>query len=159
MPLDRNHCGDRWLEHEAFSSFLFEGNKVIVKLDFSCRGEDGIAIYDWKTGRSDDPGDATQRACYALYAMEHWRLSVGSVTVNEFHLATGKLFEYPADPAGIDGFRDYLRGSIRDMRMLLRDPDKNEAAEEDFIKAENGRICGRCRFRKVCRPEVLKTRE
>jgi hypothetical protein len=146
---------DRWLEVEEFSHFTFEGTKVHVKLDFSCRSDGGIAIYDWKTGRSDDPGDATQRACYTLYAMEQWGGALASLAVHEFHLATGKLHSYPADAEGIAGFQDYLRGSLRDMRELLRDPGKNEAAEEDCVKIESLRACRRCQFRRVCGPKVL----
>jgi len=41
-------AGD-WLEVEEFSSFLLDGTKVHVVLDFSCRRAGEIHIYDWKT--------------------------------------------------------------------------------------------------------------
>jgi hypothetical protein len=69
-------CGlptERWLDVEDFSSFLLDGVKIHVVLDFSFRDEEGgIVIYDWKTGRSDSERNEVQLACYSFYATEKW---------------------------------------------------------------------------------------
>jgi len=43
-----------------------------------------------------------------------------------------------------------MSGSIRDMKKLLRHPDANQAAEEDFPFAEAEDACRYCFFRKAC---------
>ena len=54
--------------------------------------------------------------------------------------------------ADLERTREYMRGSIADMRRLLRDPERNIAAEDDFRQVDDERACGRCSFRRVCRP-------
>jgi len=151
--LIKNLAPEDFFESEEFSSFDFEGTKINVKLDFSYRKGDDLFIYDWKTGKTQEEGNNTQLACYALYAREKGNFS--SVTTYQFNLASNSLCSYPPDNNIIEGVKDYMRGSIRDMLELLKDRRENLAEEESFSKVENPYFCRYCNFQKVCKPECL----
>jgi hypothetical protein len=54
--------------------------------------------------------------------------------------------------AEVEGIKGYIRGSVKDMQSLLKDPANNIPLPEDqFSKVENERVSLRCNFRKVCR--------
>lgn len=142
---------DRWLDVEDFSSFLLDGVKVHVVLDFSYHAPDGaVVIYDWKTGRSDSERNEVQLACYTFYATEQWGLTPDRVTTIEFNLAGGGEAEYQLKGQGLDSIRAYIRSSIRDMRSLLADRETNHAVEERFAFTDRDRECDFCNFRSVC---------
>lgn len=144
-----------WLELEDFSSFQFDGVKVHVVLDFAMRKADGAVIYDWKTGASDERDNRLQLTCYALYAHQKWGLAPEQVHPIEVNLNRGETTEYHVTAADLERTKAYLAGSIADMRRVLRDAGRNTAGEEDFPKVNDFRACRRCRFAKVCEPEVL----
>lgn len=140
---------DSWLEIENLSSFDFEGTKVWVKTDFSYRSGNRITIVDWKTGHTG--GDNTlQLACYAFYGTNMWQVVPGQIDTIIFNVSNNIIEECAISNIDIERTKDYIRGSIRDMRALLRDSDVNEVEEHDFSKADDKRICERCKFRKIC---------
>jgi hypothetical protein len=142
---------DRWLDVEDYSSFQLDGVKVHVVLDFSYRGDDGgIVIYDWKTGRSDSERNEIQLACYTFYASEKWNAPPDKITTIEFNLASGREVPYLIKGVGLDSILQYIRGSMRDMQVLLDDPAANTATEERFAYTPNESVCGYCNFRKIC---------
>jgi hypothetical protein len=52
----------------------------------------------------------------------------------------------------VEGIKGYIKGSVKDMQSLLKDPSNNIPLPEDqFTKVEDERVIGRCNFRKVCR--------
>lgn len=140
---------DSWLEVENLSSFDFESTKIWVKTDFSYRSGKRITIVDWKTGHSG--GDNTlQLACYALYGTYVWQMAPGQIDTVIFNVSDNIIEECAISKANVERTKDYIRGSIRDMRALLRNPDNNEVDENDFPKADDKRTCERCNFRKIC---------
>jgi CRISPR/Cas system-associated exonuclease Cas4 (RecB family) len=143
-----------WLELEDFSSFDLDGVKVHVVLDFARRIGDEIIIYDWKTGGSDERDNRVQMACYAFYAHQKWDAAPEQVRPVEVNLNRGEMMQYSVTAADLERTRTYIQGSIADMRRLLRDPDRNQAVEEDFRKVNDVRTCGRCKFFRVCEPDV-----
>jgi hypothetical protein len=140
----------QWLDVEDFSSFVLDGTKVHVVLDFSCRREDGILIYDWKTGRSDAKRNEFQLACYTFYAIHKWKVEPVQVMTVEFNLSSGKESRYALGGGDLEAIRKHISGSMRDMKQLLDDPDANRASEERFAFVEDERVCRYCNFRKVC---------
>ena len=140
---------DSWLEMENLSSFDFESTKVWVKTDFSYRTGNRITIVDWKTGHTG--GDNTlQLACYALYGTNMWQVVPGQIEAIIFNVSNNIIEECAISNIDIERTKDYIRGSIRDMRALLRNSDVNEVEENDLSKADDKRICERCKFRKIC---------
>jgi hypothetical protein len=143
-----------FLEIEQFSKFDLDGDEVTIKLDCAIREHDSIVIYDWKTGRSEQVGLSFQMACYAYYASNIYRIPVKNVVTRRFELLRNEIHEARVSEASLDELLGYIRGSIKDMKSLLDDPEKNIASEERFTKIEKREICYRCNFLKVCQPDL-----
>jgi len=140
-----------WLDVEDFSSFQLDGIKVHVVLDFSYRDQENrIIIYDWKTGRSDSERNEVQLACYSFYATEKWQVAPEQIKTIEFNLASGKEWDYSLKGLELESIKQYIRGSIRDMKILLDEADSNRAIEERFAFTTSDAVCRYCSFRKVC---------
>ncbi|MBI4160911.1 MAG: PD-(D/E)XK nuclease family protein [Acidobacteria bacterium] len=139
-----------WLEVEEFSHFLLDGVKVHVKLDCSCRRDGAVWIYDWKTSRRDDEENTVQLACYALYAREKWRVEPEALRVGEFSLPRNRLVEYRVGGGDLDRVRDYILGSIRDMRTLLPPDGANSVDPEACPLTEERWRCTTCNFKRLC---------
>jgi hypothetical protein len=142
---------DQWLETEEFSSFQLESTKIHVVLDFSYRDTNGdIVIYDWKTGRSDSERNDVQLACYSYYATQKWAVDAEKVKTIEFNLASGRAYNYSLIGKGLESILHHIRGSIRDMKMLLDNPETNQANEDRFAFTTQDTTCNYCNYRKVC---------
>jgi CRISPR/Cas system-associated exonuclease Cas4 (RecB family) len=134
-----------------------DGVKVWVKLDCAYRGEGGrVIIYDWKTGKRMTEDTSLQLSCYALYAGHRWRADPAGVVAREYNLYHDDEREFPVRPEDLESTLTRMRASFDDMRGLLDDVDNNvPLAEEQFVRTEDPRRCGTCKFLKVCRPELL----
>jgi CRISPR/Cas system-associated exonuclease Cas4 (RecB family) len=143
-----------WLEIEELSSFDLDGVKVNVVLDFSYRQGDETFIIDWKTGASDERSNRVQLACYTVYAGRRWGAPPGKVHAIEYNLNRNEVIEHRITAEDIDRTVDFIRGSIADMKRLLRDPARNIAVEESFPRLNDLKVCRRCSFFRVCGPDV-----
>jgi hypothetical protein len=142
-----------WLEVEEFSSFALDSTKINLAIDCAISEGEDIVIYDWKTGKTLSENVSLQLSCYALYAVEKWRIPWDHLRVIEFNLSYGKALESSVTPRQADEIKSYIRGSIKDMQSLLSDPENNTPMEESrFTKVQDERISSRCNFRKVCKP-------
>ncbi|MFQ5829658.1 MAG: PD-(D/E)XK nuclease family protein [Candidatus Methylomirabilia bacterium] len=147
---------DRWILIEEIRAFDFEETPMYGAPDFAYWTDAGrLALVDWKTGAPATDRNVLQLGCYALYAREVLRVEPARVDLLEVNLREGVVQPHPWDEAKLGGIREHLRLSIRGMRAWLRDPDANLAAEEDFEKTEDLRICRWCNFRGVCRSELV----
>ncbi len=146
-----------WLtiDEQKPTSFQFEGTKVYVKLDAAIRTGDRIAIFDWKTGRKEDVDYTAQLACYLLYATRVWNAPANKIDVFEVNLAQNNSKKHAGLSAKIDWIENYMRNSIAGIKSLLRDAEKNIAAEGDYAKVNELRKCSRCLFVRACKPPVL----
>jgi hypothetical protein len=148
----KSHGKEGWLEVEEFSSFLLDDVKINVVIDCAVKEGKGVIIYDWKTGKALSEDLSVQLCCYAFYAMEKWDLPPESLQVVEYNLSSNKANSFSVAMAEVEGIKGYVRGSVKDMRSLLKDPANNIPLPEDqFTKVEDERAIGRCNFRKVCR--------
>ncbi len=139
-----------WLEIEELSSFVLDGLKVFVQLDFAFRDGNQVMIYDWKTGHSDSSQNDLQLACYILYAVDRWKVPPAQVSAVEFNLSSGKANARSLDEARIGEIKEYIRDSADEMLFPLSDPDTNTAQEESFDFTDDERVCRYCNFVKVC---------
>lgn len=146
---------DQWLETEVFSSFTLDGIKIHVVLDFSYRDSNGdIVIYDWKTGRSDAERNDVQLACYSYYAAQKWSVAPEKIKTVEFNLASARELSYAITGKSLESILQHIRGSIRDMKMLLDDPETNRATEDRFTYTTQDATCRYCNYKKVC-PHIV----
>ena len=143
-----------WLEIEELSSLDLDGTRIIVVLDFSYRRGNQVVILDWKTGASDERDNLVQLACYTLYAGRRWGAPPGDVRAIEFNVNRNQVIEHTLTAEDIDRTAAFIKGSIADMKRLLRDPERNEAREDDFPRIDDPRVCSRCNFFRVCGPNV-----
>jgi hypothetical protein len=143
-----------FLEIERFSKFDLDGDEVTTKLDCAVREADRIIIWDWKTGRTEQLGLSFQMACYAYYASNAYRVPVKHVVTRRFELLQNEIYEESIGEASLDELLGYIRGSIKDMKSLLDDPQQNIAREERFAKVEQREVCYRCNFLKICKPDL-----
>ncbi len=143
---------ERWLTVDELDSWIFDGVRIWVAIDFAYRGEDGrIHVLDWKTGREREV-DHTQVGVYALYAREKWGVPEDAVVGGLVYLADGRgeRVDVQADAAALAACREEMRRSIGAMREALEDPARNVARIERFPQLEDRESCRRCPFRRPC---------
>lgn len=146
------HSKEELLEVEEFSSFHLDDIKINLIIDCAIREGEDIHIYDWKTGKSLSEDLSVQLSCYSLYAMEKWKIPPERLRITEFNLSFNKANWFLIGTEQVEDTKGYIKGSIKDMQSLLMDTEKNIPLEEErFSKVENGRVSGRCNFRRVCR--------
>ncbi len=142
----------KWLTVDELDSWVFEGTKIWVALDFAYAEPDGrVVLLDWKTGKERGV-DHVQLGIYALYAREKWRVEPGQVTGSLVYLGAegAPCVDVAADPAALDACRAEIRASVAAMKELLDDPAGNRGREERFPRLEQPDACRRCPFRRPC---------
>jgi|APSaa5957512622_1039677.scaffolds.fasta_scaffold00224_41 hypothetical protein len=151
MEIRRTPVED-WVTLEDFLSFDFESTRVYLSIDFAMRKGDKVILYDWKTGKERKSDYELQMGLYSLYVADKLGIPTENITAKMFYLGIGdegKVDSFEVDSERLEFVREYLRGSILEMKKLLKDISENEAVEDDFEKCE-GYWCSRCNFRKVC---------
>ncbi len=148
MEIRRTPVED-WITLEDFLSFDFSGVNVYLSIDFAMKKNGKVVLYDWKTGAERKSDYELQLGLYALYVSEKLGVPAENIEAKMFYLAIDKVDSFNVDTGRLSEVRDHMRGSILEMRKLLRDVSDNEAVLEDFEKCE-GYWCSRCNFKKVC---------
>jgi hypothetical protein len=148
----KNLSQEAWLEIENLSHFVLDSIKIWVVLDCSHWADDMIHILDWKTGKGLTEDNTIQLACYGLYAHEKWNIEPGKLKVFEFNLMNDLLQPFEISKIEIENIKDYIRGSVSDMKSMLIDEENNiPKNEEAFVKVDEERICKMCNFQRVCK--------
>lgn len=143
-----------FLEVEELSKIPLDGIDINIKLDCAIRESDRIVIWDWKTGRGTGSSSQLQMACYAYYASARYAVPIRHVVTRRFELFHNTLHEESIGEKALGELLSYIRGSIKDMRAVLDDPERNVASEERFRKVSRRNICSRCNFLRVCQPDL-----
>ncbi|MBI3909874.1 MAG: PD-(D/E)XK nuclease family protein [Armatimonadetes bacterium] len=133
-----------------------DGVKIWIAMDLADREAGGIHIRDWKTGRVHSD-DQAQLACYALYALNRWpEASLDRIRTTAVYLSLPGPWEPTIPtPAMLAATREAIQTSVRHMRSLLTDPEKNTAEIACFPVTGDARMCRFCNFRALC-PEGHK---
>jgi hypothetical protein len=67
--------------------------------------------------------------------------------VVEYNPSFNKANSFSATMAEGEGIKGYIRGSVKDIQSLLKDPENNYPLPEDqFSKVEDERAISRCKF-------------
>lgn len=141
----------RWLDVEELTGFTFHGVTIWAKPDFAYRqASDAPGIIDWKTGRLDRNRESRQATVFAVYAAHRWEAMPETVEVSEWSLSDGRRNMVRVTADLIASTQAYIRERVAAMQALLRDPEGNIAAEEDFPPVDNPEVCRWCNFRQVC---------
>ena len=141
----------RWLTVDELDSWVFEGTKVWVAIDFAYRDEGGrVHVLDWKTGRERGV-DHLQVGIYALYARDKWGVPPEAVQGGLVYLASGAdRVDVDVEPSALEAAEAKMRGSIASMKERLLDRAQNLASPEQFPPIEDREACRRCAFRRPC---------
>ncbi len=139
-----------FIQVEEFDSFRLDDVKIHAVLDLAYRENELFHIVDWKTGKSDSRDNKMQLVCYALYGAGKWQAPLDKLRITEYNLYLDRMVENGVAEGDIDAMKEYMRGSVADMRRLLSDVEGNKAEEENFPGTTNAVICGRCNFQKLC---------
>lgn len=149
---------NQWLSVEALTSFVFNATKLWVALDVAVRQNDGVAVFDWKTGKERE-ADRLQLAVYALYASTVWGVSVPHLQLQDVYLQAGVVRPVTVDTNILDETRQIICDSIAHMRELLDDPAANTASIDAFPMTENRSTCQTCAFKAVCFADDVDSNE
>ena len=148
---------ESWLGIEELDQFALDDVPIWAKIDCACRQEQRVRIIDWKSGRSMADQNTLQLVCYALYAHHKWSVPLGNIVTTECYLLPMRTNDYIVAEGDVADARTTIRGSVADMRSLLADVTHNEPlAEGAFEKTTNERACRRCKFLRLCRPDLLE---
>jgi len=142
-----------FLEIEKLSKTSLDDNEIIIKMDAAIRESHRVVIYDWKTGRRESQKSNLQMACYAFYSAAEYGVPIHAVVTRRFELFRNAIHEDSLGERALNELLEYIRGSIKDMRALLDDPDLNLASENAFRQTTDRGLCQRCNFRRLCWPE------
>jgi PD-(D/E)XK nuclease superfamily protein len=146
---------EHWSIEHWSRSFEFEGTPMWIAPDFGFWNADGrLTLVDWKTGGANPDAAAFQLGCYALYARDMLGVEPANVDLLEVNLREPVVTRHTWDAVRLAEVREQLRLSIRGMKAYLADPERNLAVIEAFERTEQLRICRRCNYRAVCRPEL-----
>jgi hypothetical protein len=148
---------DAWLTIDKLDSWLFEGSKIWMAIDFAYRdAEKRVHVLDWKTGKERGV-DHLQVSSYALYARNKWGASAEQVVGGLVYLVdgpgggtAGERVEVLLDDEALRGCEAEMRKSIAAMRAALRDPARNVADVENFPQIDDRDRCRRCPYRRPC---------
>ena len=142
---------ERWLTVDELDSWVFEGTRIWVAVDFAYRDAEGrIHVLDWKTGKEREV-DHAQVGVYAMYAREKWGAAPDQVVGGLVYLGAGaQRVDVAVDPSAVEEVRRQMRASISAMRERLDDPARNAASPERFPRIEDRAACRRCPFRRPC---------
>jgi hypothetical protein len=143
---------ERWLTVDELDSWVFEGTKIWVAIDFAFRDEAGrVHVLDWKTGQERGV-DHVQVGIYALYAQRKWQVPLEAVVGGLVYLASpaAERVSVIADAAALAACEEEMRGSIAAMRERLDDPARNVASAPRFPLLADPAACRRCAFRRPC---------
>lgn len=135
---------DAWLGLEDLASFDLGGTRIWVQLDFAHRDGDGVAIYDWKTGRADREATRQQLACYILYAAQRWRVPPELIVAREFNLAANSIHDTRLANAELEALKEAILGASEEMKRL------HGQAEGSFPLTADESACKSCNFLRVC---------
>jgi hypothetical protein len=149
---------DAWLTIDKLDSWLFEGAKIWMAIDFAYRDPGGrVHVLDWKTGKERGV-DHLQVGSYALYARSKWGTSAEGVVGGLVYLVgngpesaqAGERVEVSVDEEALRGCEEEMRSSIAAMRATLREPARNMADLEAFPQIDDRERCRRCPYRRPC---------
>ena len=142
----------QWQPIDTLDSFELDGIKVWCAPDFAFQDAEGVFhILDWKTGEENVRTISQQLACYALFAMNKWNVSLERIRIQGVFLKDGgRVRTYDLNQESIDTVTKQIHDSYNAMREKLTDADANVAEEENFPRRLLESRCANCQFRRIC---------
>ncbi len=145
-PQIANH---QYLQHEEFDNFSVDGVKVIVKIDYVCRNENGeVLIYDWKTGSDNEEYESDlQISGYALWAESKYGLPPSQIKCNLVYLTSGAIRSFQFTDQQLDELRVLIVSDFKAMNLTYE--------ETNYPPSPTEKNCLSCHFATVCSSALL----
>jgi predicted RecB family nuclease len=141
-----------WLAIDQIDFFEFAGVKVYAAPDFALRDGQTVRIYDWKTGRRDDQVKE-QLSCYALFAIDRWKVRPPLVIASAVYLMEGEVEPIEVTQETLARLEDSIRAGLSGMMQLLQSVEHNIPRDIDaFSRTQEAAQCLKCFFEEICKP-------
>ncbi len=142
---NRTHILREYLDPPAPMATHSLGVPALVKTDVVVRDGSGAIVYDWKTGRPNDP-DRRQAAIYDLFVRGQFQLPEDAhVQVKMAYLSDRTVINHTFDADERAELRWEIEQEYTD--LLITDA---KTKEEQF-PAQPNRQCARCPFQFICK--------
>ncbi|RLA88148.1 MAG: hypothetical protein DRG20_06540 [Deltaproteobacteria bacterium] len=146
-----------FLAIDSLNHFFLDKTKIWFSVDLAFKKDNKLIIMDWKTGKSVDKDNTIQLTCYGIYFTNYFKYNPEDIEIIEYNLFSNEIVESKISTKKIEAVKDYILGSITDMKALLIDKDNNiPKPEKEFKKTDNEGKCFFCNYLKVCKPELTK---
>jgi hypothetical protein len=143
---------DAILVIDELAKFNWDTLDIWVAPDLVFRGDDGVNLVDWKTGRLLP--DPEQLGLYGLYAREVLDLDppyLGRLV----GLEEGNEVIHEITDEALEAVEDRIFTSVLHMRTYTVDPDTNQPLSFDrFPLTDHRERCNRCSYYALCRREL-----
>jgi hypothetical protein len=142
-----------FIDEDKPQQFSFEGNKISLKLDFVRVKQEGLQIYDWKTGLHENGEDErTQLGVYALFVLQRFNVPLEKIRAYIFNLNKNTPEQVVLTEQDLERCRALMRAGISEMKSLLDNPEENKASIEKYPKNERECVRGSqiCKYKKLC---------
>jgi CRISPR/Cas system-associated exonuclease Cas4 (RecB family) len=136
--------------------FEVDGLRVYAIPDYVHREGPLWRIHDWKAGKPR-PEHPRQVLVYALWAQRKHQVPPDRVRLHLEYLQVGESLEVPVAEADLTATLEGIRESMLDMREYLEDADpvaNRPRPKEEWELADEPRVCTRCNFYELCKPEL-----
>lgn len=143
-----------WLiEPDGFGETRINGLKAYCKVDFLMPTEEGVFIFDWKTGKAYPGKHRKQMLGYALFAHTNLSFMIDNIYPVLCYLTeSGREEAVALEPDSLRAFATAVKNETDEMYMYTTNTEKNiPRPKEDFPMTENTKICGYCEYRELCR--------
>ncbi|AKI98017.1 PD-(D/E)XK nuclease family protein [Kosmotoga pacifica] len=141
---------------ESFPSFFYNGVKVYSIIDFLYRDKKAgnITIVDWKTGNKNEAKDHQQLGLYVIYVLEKYPgIELTQIKCVNEYLLSGERAEYTFSESQIEGLREYISRSIRELEEYLEDPAINKPKDISAFPVNRNKNCNYCEFKEICKDD------
>ena len=149
QPMEQRH---KWvIEPPGFGETRINDLKAYCKVDCMIPTDEGVFIFDWKTGKNDVAKHRKQLIGYSLYAHNnfgHAEKDIRAFLVylkDEFDEAELELQE-----GEVNQFYDTLADDTTEMQSYCTDVDKNTPKGKDEFEMIDSGLCAYCEFKELC---------
>ncbi|MFS1511176.1 PD-(D/E)XK nuclease family protein [Chengkuizengella sp. SCS-71B] len=138
------------IEIEELNTFLINGQKIYVKLDFLYKKRNRWIIVDWKTGKESEENE-NQLLLYALFLHDKYKVPFEQIEIRLEYLLSGKTAKITIDENELNQLKIDIVESMNQMKKCLEEPEMNKPLPiSKFTPNPTTQNCWGCNFRENC---------
>ena len=149
QPMEQRH---QWvIEPPGFGETRINDLKAYCKVDCMIPTEEGVFIFDWKTGKNDVVKHRKQLIGYSLYA--HNNFGHPEKDIRAFVVYLKGVFdeaELELQEGEVKQFYVTLANDTTEMQSYCTDVNKNTPRRKDEFEMIDSGLCAYCEFKELC---------